>query len=140
MRTKALALVALTACGSARANDDFNFDAEGWSLLGQFEPNRQVLQKHDGNPAGSICGTGVASDLGQIRSLLGGGERGVLVEAGSAEALAEAIVRLAADREWAAQLGARARVYALGTLSWQRNARRALDAMATPDSELRARA
>jgi glycosyltransferase involved in cell wall biosynthesis len=68
----------------------------------------------------------VASDLGQIRALLGGGTRGVLVEPGDAQALADAILGLAADPNRAAALGRRARAYALGSLQWQRAAEQAL--------------
>jgi glycosyltransferase involved in cell wall biosynthesis len=71
----------------------------------------------------------VASDLGEIRSLLGEGERGVLVPPGDRAALASALVELATDRGRAATLGARARSYAHGSLSWRRNARRALDCL-----------
>jgi len=74
--------------------------------------------------AAGVCP--VASDLGQIWTLLGGGRRGVLVEPGSPEALAAAIVSLAGDRTRAAELGERARSYALVSLSWHRNAERAL--------------
>jgi glycosyltransferase involved in cell wall biosynthesis len=72
----------------------------------------------------------IASDLGQIRALLGHGERGVLVEPGNPAALAGAILRLAADRAYAAALSARARAYALDSLSWQGNAARALQVLA----------
>jgi glycosyltransferase involved in cell wall biosynthesis len=68
----------------------------------------------------------VASDLGQIRTLLGGGSRGVLVEPANPRALADAILRLAGDAAWAAELGRRARAYALDSLGWGRNAERAL--------------
>src|SRR5919204_67615 len=77
--------------------------------------------------AAGICA--IASDLGQIRTLLGSGKRGVLVEPGSAGALAGAILGLAADRQVAAELGARARAYALSSLTWQKNAERALSAL-----------
>jgi glycosyltransferase involved in cell wall biosynthesis len=77
--------------------------------------------------AAGVCP--VASDLGQLRTLLGGGARGVLVQPGNAGALAEAILRLAADRRVAADLGARARAYALTSLTWRRNAERALSAL-----------
>lgn len=77
--------------------------------------------------AAGVCP--VASDLGQLRTLLGGGERGVLVEPGKVEALAEAILRLATGRAAAAELGARARTYALSTLTWQQNAERALSVL-----------
>jgi glycosyltransferase involved in cell wall biosynthesis len=71
----------------------------------------------------------IASDLGQLRTLLGTGKRGVLVEPGNAGALSGAILRLAADRRVAAELGARARAYALSSLTWQKNAERALNAL-----------
>ncbi len=71
----------------------------------------------------------VASDMPEISALLGAGERGVLVEAGSAEALAQALVELARERERAAAIGARARAYALASLSWTRNAELALRAL-----------
>jgi glycosyltransferase involved in cell wall biosynthesis len=68
----------------------------------------------------------VASDLGEIRSLLGDNERGVLVPPGDRGALRRALVELATDRARTAALGARARDYAHRSLSWRRNARRAL--------------
>jgi glycosyltransferase involved in cell wall biosynthesis len=72
----------------------------------------------------------VASDLGQLRSLLGDGARGVLVPAGDVEALAAAVVDLARDRERAVALGARARAHALRHHTWRRNARRVVLAAA----------
>ena len=69
----------------------------------------------------------VASDLGEIRSLLGDGERGVLVPPGDHAALGSALVELATDRSRAAALGERARDYAVRSLSWRRNARRTLE-------------
>lgn len=71
----------------------------------------------------------IASDLPSLRELLGHGERGVLVDAGDAAAFARALVELARNREHAAELGRRARSYALSTLDWSRNARRALEAL-----------
>ena len=68
----------------------------------------------------------VASDLGDIRSLLGDDERGVLVPPGDCVALRAALVELAKDRRRTAALGARAREYAHRSLSWRRNARRVL--------------
>jgi glycosyltransferase involved in cell wall biosynthesis len=68
----------------------------------------------------------VASDLGEIRSLLGDDERGVLVPPGDRAALRSALVELATDRPRTAALGSRARDYAHRSLSWRRNARRAL--------------
>ena len=78
--------------------------------------------------AAGVCP--VASDLGQLRTLLAGGERGVLVEPGDVEALAAAILRLAHDRSAAVELGARARAYALSSLTWQKNAESVLRALA----------
>jgi len=78
----------------------------------------------------------VASDLGQIRLLLGGGERGVLVEPGDADALAAAFVGLARDPRLAADLGARGREYVLSRQTWTRNARIVLDALAVRPAEL----
>jgi glycosyltransferase involved in cell wall biosynthesis len=77
--------------------------------------------------AAGVCPVG--SSLGQIKTLLGDG-RGVLVEPGDVEALSDAIVRLAAHRADAAEIGARARTYALASFSWQRNARQALRVLA----------
>lgn len=74
----------------------------------------------------------VASDLGQIRDLLHGGTRGVLVPAGDAAALAEALVGLARQPGRAARLGEAARAHVLAEHSWQRNADRVLEALATP--------
>jgi glycosyltransferase involved in cell wall biosynthesis len=68
----------------------------------------------------------VASDLGEIRSLLGDNERGILVLPGDRAALRSALVELATDRARTAELGARARNYAHRSLSWRRNALRAL--------------
>ena len=73
----------------------------------------------------------VASDLGDVRDLLGYGERGVLVPPGDASALASALIALARDRARTAALGARARAYACASLSWRRNARRVLDCLRT---------
>src|SRR5262249_53849711 len=49
----------------------------------------------------------VASDLGEIRSLLGDGERGVLVPPGDRGALRSALIDLATDRRHTEALGAR---------------------------------
>jgi glycosyltransferase involved in cell wall biosynthesis len=71
----------------------------------------------------------VVSDFSPLRDLLGQGERGVLVEPGNPAALAHALVELARNRQRAGELGKRARVYALSTLGWSHNARRALDVL-----------
>src|SRR5262249_34067219 len=77
----------------------------------------------------------LASDLGQIRTLLGDGKRGALVEPGSADALAAAIVDLARRPDHAAELGADARAYALRSLTWERNAERVLRTFVSRESE-----
>ena len=69
----------------------------------------------------------VASDLGDLPALLGGGGRGVLVPAGDARRLGSVFLELAHDRERAAELGRRAREYVLDAHTWERNARLALD-------------
>ena len=71
----------------------------------------------------------VVSDLPLLRDLLGDGERGVLVKAGDAAAFARALLELARDRERTGELGRRSRAYALSTLDWTQNARRALEAL-----------
>lgn len=71
----------------------------------------------------------VASALGELPELLGDGARGVLVPAGDADALREALVRLARHRDEAVELGGRARRFVLQTHTWQRNARIVLDAL-----------
>jgi glycosyltransferase involved in cell wall biosynthesis len=86
--------------------------------------------------AAGVCP--VASDLPELRAVLGQGDYGVLVAPGSASALAEAFVDLATDRERAAVIGRRARRHALGSLSWSANARRALDALRTERGTLAA--
>jgi len=78
----------------------------------------------------------VASDLGQIRVLLGNGERGVLVPAGNVEALAETLVALARDPAGAAALGARGRSLVLSSFTWAGNAKRVLRALTARPTEL----
>jgi phosphatidylinositol alpha-1,6-mannosyltransferase len=51
------------------------------------------------------------------------GETGLLVDARDASALAAALARILDDREGAAAMGAAARLRALHSFSWQRNAR-----------------
>jgi glycosyltransferase involved in cell wall biosynthesis len=74
----------------------------------------------------------VASDVGDARQTLGGGQRGVLVPPADAGALACAIQTLASDREHARLLGRRAREWVRTHRSWSRNAARALAALRTP--------
>ena len=83
--------------------------------------------------ASGICP--VVSDVGDLRALLGDGERGVLVPAGDAAALATALVELSRDPARAAVLGARAREHVLVNCTWRRNARRVLDAAAAASAE-----
>ena len=71
----------------------------------------------------------VVSDLPVLREMLGDGERGVLVAPGRADAFAASLVELAGDRSRAAELGARARAYALTQLGWGHNAARVLEAL-----------
>ena len=68
----------------------------------------------------------VASDLGDATSTLAGGERGVLVPAGDAGALASALRALAGERERARALGAAARTWVRAHRSWSHNAERVL--------------
>lgn len=70
----------------------------------------------------------VASRLGQIVDVIEEGETGLLVEPESAEALSEAIVRLASDRELRERLGRNARRAAVERHTWRRNATRVLEA------------
>jgi glycosyltransferase involved in cell wall biosynthesis len=77
----------------------------------------------------------LASDLGQIRTLLGAGKRGALVEAGNVDAFTAAIVDLARRPDHAAALGADARAYALRSLTWGQNAERVLRAFVSRESE-----
>jgi len=80
----------------------------------------------------------VASALGAIPALLGGGDRGVLVPAGDAGLLAAALVELARYRRHAAELGRRARGHVLETHTWERNARVVLEAISVRSRELAA--
>jgi glycosyltransferase involved in cell wall biosynthesis len=77
--------------------------------------------------AAGLCA--VASDQPEIRELLGGGERGVLVPPGEVGALADALVALARDPQRAAATGLRARDYVLRARSWSGNAQRAIGAL-----------
>lgn len=77
--------------------------------------------------AAGVCP--VASDQPEIRTLLGDGERGVLVPAGDSGALAAAIVLLARDPRRVTALGMRAREHVLGSHTWSRNADHALGAL-----------
>jgi glycosyltransferase involved in cell wall biosynthesis len=85
--------------------------------------------------ASGLCA--VASALGQLPELLGD-DRGILVQPGSADRIAEAFVALAEDRERVAALGQRAREHALSTLTWQRNAERVLAALRARPREIAA--
>jgi glycosyltransferase involved in cell wall biosynthesis len=73
----------------------------------------------------------VASYLGDTAELLDHGRRGVVIPAGDADALADALVALARDRERARALGERARTWVAANRSWSANAQRALAALDT---------
>lgn len=77
----------------------------------------------------------VASDLGQIRGLLGGGTRGVLVAPGDVKALASAFVTLVRDPGRTRTLGERCRSHVLNSHTWAGNAERVLSAL-SPRAEL----
>jgi glycosyltransferase involved in cell wall biosynthesis len=64
----------------------------------------------------------VASDLGQIRALLGGGSRGVLIPPDDPDALARALLQLACDPVRVAGLAAQARRHVLAHHTWDHNA------------------
>ena len=76
----------------------------------------------------------VASELGQVGELLGGGARGVLVPAGDAAALAAALIELAADRPRACAIGECARAWVLSERTWDENARLALEILVARES------
>jgi glycosyltransferase involved in cell wall biosynthesis len=71
----------------------------------------------------------IASDLGDIPSVLGDGTTGLLVPPGDAGALADALLLLDRDRELVRELGARAARAAASGPTWIDNARRALSAL-----------
>jgi glycosyltransferase involved in cell wall biosynthesis len=70
----------------------------------------------------------VASRLGQIGDILDDGETALLVEPGSADELAAAVLRLAGSADLRQTLGSNARRVATERHSWQENARRLVDA------------
>ena len=65
----------------------------------------------------------VASDLGQIRAVLGGGRLGTLVRPGDPSALAEGIRRVLADPIGTGEMAAAARRVALREHTWEQRAR-----------------
>lgn len=70
----------------------------------------------------------VASRLGQIGEVLSDHETALLVQPGSRDEIADAIVRLLNSRELRARLGVNARNVAVRKHTWTHNARRVLDA------------
>ena len=62
----------------------------------------------------------VATNVGQISEVLGGGERGVLVPAGDPAAFGDAMAHLLQSPETARPLGATAREWVLQTATWKR--------------------
>jgi glycosyltransferase involved in cell wall biosynthesis len=73
----------------------------------------------------------VASRLGQIGEVLADNETAILVEPGNARELADAILRLARDRELRERLGAAARAKAVASHTWKHNAQRVIDEYAS---------
>jgi len=80
----------------------------------------------------------IASALGEIPSLLGDGDRGVLVPAGDADRLAAAMLEVARNPRRAAEYGRRARRHVLGAHTWRGNARAVLAALRSRPEELAA--
>ena len=70
----------------------------------------------------------IASRLGQIGEVLVDGATALLTEAGNAEELARAILRLSKSRDLRERLGAAARDAAIAEHTWKHNAQRVLDA------------
>jgi glycosyltransferase involved in cell wall biosynthesis len=62
----------------------------------------------------------IASDLPVVRELGCGGEHFLLVKPGSVDQIAQAALRLAADRALAATIGAQARAHVLANYTWER--------------------
>jgi glycosyltransferase involved in cell wall biosynthesis len=114
----------LPHAATARTMSRWNLGAAPYGPLDDFYFSPLKLVEY---MAAGVCP--VASDLPELRDLLGRGEYGVLVEPGNPTALADAFVELASDRDRAAAIGSRARGHALTSLSWSANARRALDAL-----------
>ena len=73
----------------------------------------------------------VASRLGQIAEVIADGDNGLLVEPGDAEALARAIINLAANRDLCRRLGEAARRTVVERFTWTHNAARVFAAMKT---------
>ncbi|MFL6215283.1 MAG: glycosyltransferase family 4 protein [Blastocatellia bacterium] len=71
----------------------------------------------------------VASRLGQIASVIVDGENGLLVEPNDADALVQAIERLANDEALRQRLGAAARQTVIAQYTWQHNAARVFEAV-----------
>jgi glycosyltransferase involved in cell wall biosynthesis len=71
----------------------------------------------------------VASRLGQVAEVITDGQNGLLVEAGDADGLARAILKLAANSELRGRLGAAARKTAIERYTWRHNAARVFDAV-----------
>lgn len=74
----------------------------------------------------------IASDMPVVRELGCDGEHFLLVKPGSVDQLAEAVLRLAANRDLAARIGANARAHVLANFTW----RRAGDALVRAYEEL----
>ena len=69
----------------------------------------------------------VASRLGQIADVLADEQNALLIEPGSAQQLADAILRLMKSRELRERLGAAARRAAIERHTWKQNAQRVIN-------------
>jgi len=79
--------------------------------------------------AGACGRTVVASDLEGLKDAIKDGENGFLVESGNAEAWASKISELLADNELLADFGKKAKQYVIDHYSWNKIAKRYLEAM-----------
>jgi glycosyltransferase involved in cell wall biosynthesis len=71
----------------------------------------------------------IGSRLGQIAEVIEDGANGLLVEPGSVDSLAQAIEKLAADKELRGRLGAAARETVIERYTWRHNAERVFEEM-----------
>jgi len=69
----------------------------------------------------------VASRLGQIADVLADEQNALLIEPGSAQQLADAILRFMKSRELRERLGAAARRAAIERHTWKQNAQRVIN-------------
>jgi len=79
----------------------------------------------------------VAADLGQVRRLLAGGERGLLYEAGNVTELAAALRHLLTDRDRARRLGHAGRSWVLEHATWDHRVASIVERIAGLDTRMR---